>query len=468
MRDLRRWHEPRDLAQPQAAKRSLVRPHRVTLEQVLVEHQEHDLATGDGPSPLDHSAQAAKTHAVIAQRGAVDERADKHDHIGDLERTHHEVAKHELDRRLDEAPALDEPRVALEAGVADREPAIAGQPRKVAAELTEAGPEVENPILLAKPPCDRIVAGVGGRFALPSHRPVPSGRGRQLPIVVIPHESHPSPRPASVSARLIAPVKVRGPTMHRAPRGAAFVHHFMSLRLFFDLGNQKRPRFVYNPFTVPAHVPGGLRMKLVRFAFAASLAVVPLTQVLSVTTASACGNSYRYELDPKTNMLVRAEESLQEGDFKKAYKLAADATGPIGKSVEGKDKPATLDSARARALRVAAIATIKSKGSATKDKAEVALGWAVDQLRVLAAREQNNPYLMARLAEGLALQPDGQKEALAILAKLAEDDMMPDSAAWLLYGQLSNDEKVKTRALEQCKLRANDPATCKLKGPGES
>ena len=214
-------------------------------------------------------------------------------------------------------------------------------------------------------------------------------------------------------------------------------------------------------------------MKLVRLAFVASLAVVPTTQLLSVATATACGNSYRYELDPKTNMLVRAEESLHEGDFKKAYKLAADATGPIGKKVEGKDKPATLDSARARALRVAAIATIKGKGQVGKpskspDQPEVALAWAVDQLRVLAAREQNNPYLMARLAEGLALQPAGQAEALSILAKLADDDMMPDAAAWLLYGQLSSDDKVKTRALEQCKLRANDPATCKLKGPGES
>lgn len=212
-------------------------------------------------------------------------------------------------------------------------------------------------------------------------------------------------------------------------------------------------------------------MKLVRLAFVASLAAVPMSQLLSVATAQACGNSYRYELDPKTNMLVRAEESLHEGDFKKAYKLAADATGPVGKSVEGKDKPATLDFARARALRVAAIATIKSRGAAAqggKDKPELALTWAVDQLRVLAAREQNNPYLMARLAEGLALQPAGQAEALSILAKLADDDMMPDAAAWLLLGQLSSDDKVKTRAVEQCKLRANDPATCKLKGPGES
>ena len=214
-------------------------------------------------------------------------------------------------------------------------------------------------------------------------------------------------------------------------------------------------------------------MKLARLAFVASLAVVPMTQVLSVTAASACGNSYRYELDPKTNMLVRAEESLHEGDFKKAYKLAVDATGPIGASVEGKDKPARLDSARARALRVAAIATVRARGQVGKpsksaDQPELAVAWAVDQLRVLAAREQNNPYLMARLAEGLALQPGGQAEALSILAKLADDDMMPDAAAWLLYGQLSSDDKVKTRAIEQCKLRANDPATCKLKGPGES
>ncbi len=212
-------------------------------------------------------------------------------------------------------------------------------------------------------------------------------------------------------------------------------------------------------------------MKLItRLALAASLSAVPVAStVATMTPALACGNSYRYELDPKTNMLVRAEESLHEGDFKKAYKLAADATGAFGKTVEGKGSPAKLDSMRARALRVAAIAAIKTKGAVVGEKNAMATQtWAVDQLRVLADRENKNPYLMARLAEGLVRQPDGAAEALAILAKLADDDMMPDAAAWLLYGQLSSDDKVKTRAVEQCKLRANDPATCKLKGPGES
>lgn len=216
-------------------------------------------------------------------------------------------------------------------------------------------------------------------------------------------------------------------------------------------------------------------MKLVsRLALVVSLAAVPATQLVTLATANACGNSYRYELDPKTNMLVRAEESLHEGDFKKAFKLAADATGALGKTVEGKDRPGALDAARARALRVAAIATIKSKGTVgalaqgAKATPETSLAWAVDQLTVLAAREANNPYLMARLAEGLAQQANGSTNALNILAKLAEDDMMPDAAAWLLFGQLSGDDKVKTRALAQCKLRANDPAICKLKGPGES
>jgi hypothetical protein len=212
-------------------------------------------------------------------------------------------------------------------------------------------------------------------------------------------------------------------------------------------------------------------MKLItRLALAASLSAVPVAStVATMTPALACGNSYRYELDPKTNMLVRAEESLHEGDFKKAYKLAADATGAVGKAVEGKASPSKLDPMRARALRVAAIAAIKSKGAVAGEKNAVATQtWAVDQLRVLADRENKNPYLMARLAEGLVLQPEGAAEALVILAKLADDDMMPDAAAWLLYGQLSTDDKVKTRAVEQCKLRANDPATCKLKGPGES
>lgn len=206
---------------------------------------------------------------------------------------------------------------------------------------------------------------------------------------------------------------------------------------------------------------------LTRLALAASFASVPAVTLLP-QTALACGNSYRYELDPKTNMLVRAEESLQEGQLDKAFKLAADATGAIGKSVEGRDRPAGLTSERARALRVAAIATIKARGKIGKQDATALLGWAVDQVRVLVVREKNNPYLLARLAEGLATQPNGSDEALSILSKLAEDDMMPDAAAWLLYGSLSTDDKVKARALEQCKLRANDPAICKLKGPGES
>lgn len=211
-------------------------------------------------------------------------------------------------------------------------------------------------------------------------------------------------------------------------------------------------------------------MKLIaRLALAVSMSAVPTAAMVStMSPAMACGNSYRYQLDPKTNMLVRAEESLHEGDYAKAYKLAVDATGALGKAVEGKGKPSELDATRARALRVAAVAAVKTRGEVAGKDAKQATSWAVEQLRVLAARENGNPYLMARLAEGLALGAAGLEEARTILAKLAEDDMMPDAAAWLLFGQLSSDEKVKTKALEQCRLRANDPAFCKLKGPGES
>lgn len=202
---------------------------------------------------------------------------------------------------------------------------------------------------------------------------------------------------------------------------------------------------------------------------AAVVATLALTPMMAVTTpALACGNSYRYELDPKTNLVVKAEEALHEGDFAEAWRLATDATGPIGKSVEGKDKPSGLAALRARALRVASIAAVRTRGEVggTKDKEHVAT-WAVDQLRVLAQREAGNPYLQARLAEGLAQKSEGRAEALALLARLVADDLMPDAQSWLLYAELQDDAKEKERGLSQCKLRANDPSTCKLKSPGE-
>jgi len=206
--------------------------------------------------------------------------------------------------------------------------------------------------------------------------------------------------------------------------------------------------------------------RLSRFVIAGAIAASPLVVVSA--PALACGNSYRYEIDPKTNMIVKAEEALSEGDYAQAWKLASNATGQIGKKVEGKDAPGELAALRARSLRVAAIAAVRTKGEVgSKKDAGVYATWAVDQLRVLSAREGGNPYLQARLAEGLAHKSEGQAEALDILKKLASDDMMPDGQAWLLYAQLQNDQKERDRGVEQCKLRANDPNTCKLKAPGE-
>lgn len=213
-------------------------------------------------------------------------------------------------------------------------------------------------------------------------------------------------------------------------------------------------------------------MKLfARIAFAGAIALSPT--LATVAPAIACGNSYRYELDPKTNMLVKAEEALQEGDYAQAWKLATGATGAVGKTVEGvgkepRNNSASIASLRARTLRVTSIAAIRTGGkvshSATPEKV---VAWAVDQLRVLIERESGNPYLRARLAEGLALKADGAEEALGILKDLADSDMMPDAQAWLLYAQLTKVDKERERALEQCTLRANSPKFCKLKGPDE-
>ena len=207
---------------------------------------------------------------------------------------------------------------------------------------------------------------------------------------------------------------------------------------------------------------------LARFILAGALGVVPMVTV-AAAPALACGNSYRYEVDPKTNALVKAEEALHEGDYKGAWRLAVSATGPVGKSVEGKGDPAGIDPLRARTLRVASIAVVRTGGTVSgKPSADAMMTWAVDQLRVLVARESQNPYLVAQLAHGLALKPEGRAEALTLLAELAKNDMMPTAQAWLLYGELATDQKERERAIDQCKLRASDPTVCKLKAPGET
>jgi hypothetical protein len=218
-------------------------------------------------------------------------------------------------------------------------------------------------------------------------------------------------------------------------------------------------------------------MKLfVRMSLVGLLAAAPAVAVTA--PALACGNSYRYEIDPKTNLIVRAEEALHEGEYTEAVKLAQDATGSMGKAVEGAADPAALGALRARSLRVAAIAAVKSDGkvklavdAGKGQEATATIGWAVGQLRVLSKREPVNPYLQARLAEGLAKGADGRKEALDILSKLAADDLMPDASSWRLLAELQSEAGntgERDKALDQCKKRTTDPATCVVKRPGET
>ncbi|MFO0745393.1 MAG: hypothetical protein U1F43_06935 [Myxococcota bacterium] len=222
-------------------------------------------------------------------------------------------------------------------------------------------------------------------------------------------------------------------------------------------------------------------MKLfARMSLMGLLAAAPVAAVSA--PALACGNSYRYEIDPKTNLIVKAEEALHEGQYDVAAKLAQDATGSIGKYVEGAKDPGGLGALRARGLRVAAIAAVKTDGKvdlaiptpaqgAKTDLQANTLTWAVGQLRVLGQREPGNPYLQARLAEGLAKDAGTADEALAILAKLASDDLMPDAAAWQLLAQLQANKAnapERDKALDQCKKRAHDPSICVVKNPGET
>lgn len=60
----------------------------------------------------------------------------------------------------------------------------------------------------------------------------------------------------------------------------------------------------------------------------------------------------------------------------------------------------------------------------------------VMSLRYLLKQNKNDPYLLTRLAEGLALTKAGKAEAIAILEKLEKADLLADAEGHRLLVQL--------------------------------
>ena len=215
-------------------------------------------------------------------------------------------------------------------------------------------------------------------------------------------------------------------------------------------------------------------MKLARAALLA-LSIVPAA--LAVTQdASACGMSVRLDPTPQrptpVQEIARAEKALEGGQHLVAARAVLGTFPRIRGASAGQNPLET------RALRVFALAIVRSEGKVDEKKAGTGpkvewtpaanLEWAVQSLRELDAKRPNDPTVQADLGEALSKLPHGQAEGLAILSKLAQKDLMGSPHAYAALAKMlseQGDMAGAEAAVKRCEEMSKSPGVCRPRVP---
>lgn len=207
------------------------------------------------------------------------------------------------------------------------------------------------------------------------------------------------------------------------------------------------------------------------------LALAPAAVVSSVTSdAHACGMSVRLEpMRPKptpVQEIAAAEKSLEAGQDLVAARAVLRAFPSIRTATAGRTPLET------RAIRVFSLAVVRSDGAITERRAGVwtrqewaprsNLAWAVQALRAIDQKRPNDPAVQADLGEALSKLPETQGEALAILSRLADKDLMGSPNAYAALARLKSekgDSAGAEAAVKRCEEMSKTPGTCKSAKP---
>ena len=181
--------------------------------------------------------------------------------------------------------------------------------------------------------------------------------------------------------------------------------------------------------------------------------------------ASACGMSVRLEqLDVKptpVQEIASAERALEGGNNTYAATIVA-RTFPGFRSITAGEDPL-----KTRALRVMALAIVRTNGDASRAGGWTTgsnLSWAVESLREINAKRNNDPTVQADLGEALSKIPSKQGEALELLSKLADKDLMGSPNAYAALARLRSekgDANGSAQALKRCEEMTKNPNVCK-------
>lgn len=219
-------------------------------------------------------------------------------------------------------------------------------------------------------------------------------------------------------------------------------------------------------------------MKIAKLV-AIAVALVPSVLAVSYATdASACGMSIRMDPTPQkptpVQEIARAEKALESGQNMVAAKAVLSTFPRVRAATAGANPLET------RALRVFALAVVRSNGAVNEKTAGVAsqgewtpnanLEWAVQSIREIDAKRPNDPTVQADLGEALSKLGHGQKEALEILQKLAEKDLMGSPHAYAALARLRTDKGDSAgaqAAIKRCEEMSKSPGVCKPGSPAK-
>ena len=213
-------------------------------------------------------------------------------------------------------------------------------------------------------------------------------------------------------------------------------------------------------------------------AYAVLPAALCAVFVAGEATASACGSAIRLEQGPArptpVQQVANAEKSLESGQNLGAAQAVLAAFPSIRTATAGQNAIET------RALRVMALAVVRSDGAVDEKKAHVAsangtdwtpasnLAWAVQALREVDQKRPNDPTVQADLGEALSKTTAGREEAMRILGGLAQKDLMGSPRAYAALAKLrsqSGDTVGAEAAIKRCEEMSKVPGVCKPASP---
>jgi tetratricopeptide (TPR) repeat protein len=191
----------------------------------------------------------------------------------------------------------------------------------------------------------------------------------------------------------------------------------------------------------------------------------------STTVSHACGNEVRLAKSAEVKALTQAERHLGKRAYNKAINTLT-RTYQYGPMADNLTRVSTSKRLARRALRIAAIAAVRTRGTrslrywnrAETQRARISnnVSWAHLQLKQAYAWRPDDPQRKSQLAEAQALV--GKRDAArTALESLAKDDLLIDAEAWALLADLraeAGDSAGAKAARTRCSAVAPDAPFC--------